>query len=446
LDFTKYYIIHLLKKAVSKIRITDKSRESIIQDVIIRLERGADLFPDLKLMERVDELEEIARKLVSIYRRLNKGDIDLERISNQFSSDLDAIQSILYRFAKGIGLSSTSKRPRPKIVFDDTTFTFYEINDTSSQQGGELVPPHEKLNLDEFLSTSKQIVEQTTVESSIDEQNKTSINLDESGEIVQQEKIESNNQLIEQKTTITTKIDEKKPEDDLLLSFNFGNEQKEPNAISAFEFIKEDVDKIKTEENELKKVNELEDQSKESIEQKILQEEQSREEEHLSPSSNEILEDVTTDKVQTSETDIISSDLVGVSLKNFLKTPEDEYLEFETKLLNNVIEVDSFLNSILTGKFDEHWLFKIITSAYESFLHAGKLGHEVVTQLIRLYWSALLAIRDGKLVINKYQIEEIQSVLIIIVSLIKNKEIDLEPFWDRLKNLKEKLKNLSYEV
>ncbi len=122
MDFVKFYIVQLVKNAASRIRLIDKEKEKLLSRLVARIENSQELFPDLKMMERVIELEEAASKLISIYRRLNKSHIDLEKISYQFASDRDAIQSILRRFLQGNFRNGIVKKKRPKIVFDDNNF------------------------------------------------------------------------------------------------------------------------------------------------------------------------------------------------------------------------------------------------------------------------------------------------------------------------------------
>lgn len=437
MDFTKYYIIQLLQSSVTKIRFTDQSKKSILQNVIYRLERSNDLFLDLKLMERVYELEELAQKLISIYRRIRKSTLDLERISNQFTNDRDAIQLTVYRFIKGLRSSSSLGKPRPKIVFDDTTLTFYEISDSQQPQhtDEDIETDQKRIELEKFLSTDDLKPNLMTEDSE---------NFDQTQQIeIINEKIEVNNNLIEK--NFSPEIDikrEEKQEENLLLSFEFDNEIVNQNYIPTQNSINNENDQI-----EVKGVDVSEKITLEEVKDKVADEvDLSHKETPLDDESTENLEGELPLKEIKDESESSLLENLQSNLQNLEKTLEDEYLEFETKLLNNIIDVDFFLNSILKQNIDENLQFRLIANSYDCLLLAEKLGHELVAQLIKTYWSALLAIRDGKVVVDKAFIEKVQSVLIILVSLLKNKEIDYEPFWIRINNLKEELKNLSYEV
>jgi len=159
LDFVKFYIVQLVKSAAARIRLADKEKEKLLSRLVSKIENSRELFPDLKDMERVIELQEAASKLISIYRRLNKSHIDLEKISYQFVSDRDSIQSILRRFLQGNYRTGFVSRKRPKIVFDDTTFTIYELKEPEvTEEKEEIVeqPKQPRIDLNEFLKDEKE--------------------------------------------------------------------------------------------------------------------------------------------------------------------------------------------------------------------------------------------------------------------------------------------------
>ncbi len=90
--------------------------------------------------------------------------------------------------------------------------------------------------------------------------------------------------------------------------------------------------------------------------------------------------------------------------------------------------------------------FKLINEANKCFQIAHELNYEFISELIKVYWLSLVAIRDNKIVVNKLDADLIRSTLIVLVSLIKGREIDLEPFLKKHNSLKEKLQQLQYEV
>jgi len=153
--------------------------------------------------------------------------------------------------------------------------------------------------------------------------------------------------------------------------------------------------------------------------------------------SNQLSEELdTTDKDSTSE--------------ELIRTIKEEnnnlYLDFEKLVLDNILEVDEFLNQVLNQKFDDEQILKLIQKAYRSFQLAEELNFTLISELIKVYWLSLVAIRDNNLRPDKFTSDLIRSTLIILVTLIKQRDIDLEPFMQKHNQLKEELKKLDYEV
>jgi len=122
------------------------------------------------------------------------------------------------------------------------------------------------------------------------------------------------------------------------------------------------------------------------------------------------------------------------------------FLDFEKLILENILKVDEFLNKALKKDFIEDEILKLINEANKCFQIAHELNYEFISELIKVYWLSLVAIRDNKIVVNKLDADLIRSTLIVLVSLIKGREIDLEPFLKKHNSLKEKLQQLQYEV
>jgi hypothetical protein len=469
LDFVKFYIVQLFKSAASRIRVSDKEKEKLLSRLVSKIENSRDLFPDLKMMERVVELEETASKLISIYRRLNKSHIDLEKISYQFVSDRDAVQSILRRFLQGNYRSGILSRKKPKIVFDDTTFTFYElkepeVNETEEKVIEEIKQP--KLDLNEFLKDEKEEIiaikkddldkqSQSITESDL---NKQKSDVEEEFRITEEsevkEELEIENGIA--KKSISKKIEKtEKEEDALVLPLQF-----DEGKTSTDQFTTDTIGQ-KSQEDIYQPTDESFDSEKQLLTEEEKITEETRTEQTLQnfdgekeiEKAEETLEEIEQLNAQTF--DDISEEQSEEEKESTLKEvldPSKElsndtlFLEFEKLILQNILEVDEFLNKIINENFSEEEIFRLIQQAYKCFQLAAQLNHDFISELIKVYWLALVAIRDHKIVVKKSEAELIRSTLIVLVSLLKEKDIDLEPFLKKHNLLKEKLQQLQYEV
>ncbi len=471
MDFVKFYIVQLVKSAASRIRFIDKEKEKLLSKLVARIENSKELFPDLKLMERVVELEEVASKLISIYRRLNKSHIDLEKISYQFVSDRDATQSILRRFVQGNFRTGIIKSKRPKIVFDDTTFTIYELKEPdeveneTSKNVNDIKP---KVDLLEFLDFKDEEIVSLKVDGfteqiHIDESDRNNLNNQESGleeklEIEPSEKLEIENGIAKKSFEKQKKDKEiEKGEEDLVLPLDFdwdSNKKLDTNSEKDFEENKstqdEDIEHKKIESKEIQtKLDDIStiNSENELDSQKIQDDINSELYDRNVTTEHELgTQNIEEDKGVTNVEEDEYSELSKQFSNSFEDKDENLYLDFEKMILDNILEVDELLTKIIKQKIDDEAHLKIIQKAYRCFQLAKELEFDLISELIKVYWLSLVAIRDQKLIIDKTVSELIRSTLIVLVTLIKQREIDLEPFMQKHNQLKEKLISIGYEV
>lgn len=470
MDFVKFYIVQLVKSAASRIRLIDKEKEKLLSRLVARIENSKEIFPDLKMMERVVELEETASKLISIYRRLNKSHIDLEKISYQFASDRDTIQSTLRRFLQGNLRNGATHRRRPKIVFDDTTQTIYELNtfeekeEEEPQVASENIP---KIDLIDFLKQSEEKIEQNnediTTYSIEQSQNLEYPATEEAG--VNEDSLTTNEGELEIDNDIARKSLEKikrekkeektkdVQEEELVLSLEFDwegkNSQSNIETVHQTELEEKSIPdgltnlqtKIETEETE--KIFDEEQNEREEQEQKLETSSETIHQESETPkeslsinATNQVSERSAENVVELSQEliDTIKSDT------------ENLYLDFEKMILDNILEVDDFLTKIVNQNVDDEIQLRILQKAHKCMELANQLQFDLISELIKVYWLSIVAIRDHRMQPTKSNAELIRSTLIILVTLIKQREIDLEPFMQKHNKLKELLKKLDYEV
>ena len=483
MDFVKFYIVQLVKSAAARIRLADKEKEKLLSRLVSRIENSRDLFPDLKTMERVAELEEAASKLISIYRRLNKSHIDLEKISYQFLSDRDSIQSILRRFVQGNYRAAIVSRKRPKIVFDDTTFTIYELKEpevTEQEEQIQQQPKEPRIDLNEFLKEEKEeiiSIKKEEIESQIQieevpqaveenlEETKKSISPEE--EI--NESLEIDNGIAQKSIDKKSKV-KKDETEDLVLPLQFEEEKLE----SEKEKVEEDELTHNIEETPLPEIettnDQLEEIQKEEIEEFLTQ--TSSEQEIESPDLNEGIsnlseavqetadqhieekldEEISVEKFEEKEEEFREESLEEVeNISNTFQTNQNElsgtlFLDFEKLILDNILRVDEFLGKALKNESTEEEILKLIDEAQRCLQLAKELHHDVISELIKVYLLSLVAIKDHKIFVDKNNSDLIRSTMIVLVSLIKGREIDLEPFMKKHNSLKAKLQQLQYEV
>lgn len=400
-------------------------------------------------MERVVELEEVAKKLISIYRRLNKTHIDLERISHTFINDRDSLQSILRRIITGtVKNKNFSNSNRPRLVFDDEKGIFYEISDETffnekeNDKEKEINIP--SIDLDSFLDVNNEkIIEISSSGSNFEKEG----NLDTTSS---NEK-DSSQQIISSEDSLFVENGlAKKSLDKVEKTKETKDEISEELTLPLFDEINEssnDKDKLIDENSRQKEsANIISEHESQETESKLREEylEEARKIEEGLDTQNEKLKE---GELSGDESSISSNEVTEkLEPESSEKSPEELYLELEESLLKNIIDIDSFLNDALSGYINNAHLSSLISQAQHCIVLAEQLGHDMVAQLIRTYRFGIIALSDEKLPLEENVSELIKAVLIILISIIKNKDIDLDQYWERCSQLQEILRKLSYEV
>jgi hypothetical protein len=124
--------------------------------------------------------------------------------------------------------------------------------------------------------------------------------------------------------------------------------------------------------------------------------------------------------------------------------PADELLfqNYEVSIMKPVKSLDALLKRMVDGEVnhDEYTHFARVMK-YNSDL-SEKFGTEIITNMHRIIGKTLLLIRNRELMPGKEVIEAIRACLIVIVALVKNKEVDITVYLNRADEFGQTIKSL----
>jgi hypothetical protein len=122
----------------------------------------------------------------------------------------------------------------------------------------------------------------------------------------------------------------------------------------------------------------------------------------------------------------------------------DELLfqNYEVSIMKPIKSLDALLKRIVDGEVhhDEYTHFARLMK-YNSDL-SEKFGTEIITNMHRIIGKTLLLIRNRELMPGKEVIEAMRACLIVIVALVKNKEVDISVYLNRADEFSQKIKSL----
>lgn len=106
-------------------------------------------------------------------------------------------------------------------------------------------------------------------------------------------------------------------------------------------------------------------------------------------------------------------------------------IDFEKKILSPIKSVDDLLKKIPSGKVTDSELKEYFELMREHASLASLNGFQVISKMHEIIASALCAINNGNLIVDKTVIESLRACLIVIVAVVKRKEVDITGYLNR---------------
>ncbi len=107
---------------------------------------------------------------------------------------------------------------------------------------------------------------------------------------------------------------------------------------------------------------------------------------------------------------------------------------FEERVLKPVKELDSFLNRVLKFDYTENEISNYIKVMKEHAELSQKIGFEILSNMHRIFSSGLEMINQKKIPPSANIIESLRSCLIVIVAVVRGKEVDITSYLNRAEN------------
>jgi hypothetical protein len=113
------------------------------------------------------------------------------------------------------------------------------------------------------------------------------------------------------------------------------------------------------------------------------------------------------------------------------KTKFKQAIDFEKKILSPIKSVDDLLKKIPSGKVTDSELKECFELMREHASLSSLNGFQVISKMHEIIASALYEINNGKLLVDKTVIESLRACLIVIVAVVKRKEVDITGYLNR---------------
>jgi hypothetical protein len=137
------------------------------------------------------------------------------------------------------------------------------------------------------------------------------------------------------------------------------------------------------------------------------------------------------DVPKRSKADEIKEALIMDDIENSEKLSFDSYQE---TIIKPIKEIDSFLNRVLKFNFTDGEMNTIIKTIKENGSLSRKMNFEMISDMHTILAKGLELINQKKLAPSINVIESLRACLIVIVALVKNKEVDITNYLTRAEN------------
>ena len=123
---------------------------------------------------------------------------------------------------------------------------------------------------------------------------------------------------------------------------------------------------------------------------------------------------------------------------------EDEELiqKFEPAILGPIKPLDNLLKKISNNEFDHEELIKFARIMEENEALSRKIGFEILSSMHHIVSKALLLIKNRELMPGKEVIENLRACLIVIVAVVRGKDVDINNYLNKAENFGNKLATL----
>ena len=111
-----------------------------------------------------------------------------------------------------------------------------------------------------------------------------------------------------------------------------------------------------------------------------------------------------------------------------------DFENYEEKVLRPVKELDSFLNRVMKYEFTENEIKGHIRKMTENAELSKKIGFEILSNMHTVFARGLELIDKKKIAASPNVVESLRACLIVIVAVVRGKEVDITSYLNRAEN------------
>ncbi len=129
----------------------------------------------------------------------------------------------------------------------------------------------------------------------------------------------------------------------------------------------------------------------------------------------------------------------------FEEEKEDEDLFFqnyEASILKPIKPIDAMLKNISENKIDQNEIIKFAHIMKNNGEQSSKIGFEIISNMHKVVSKALFLINVNKLAVSKDVVEALRACLIVIVAVVRGKEVDITNYLNKAEEFGKRIQTI----
>ncbi len=145
-------------------------------------------------------------------------------------------------------------------------------------------------------------------------------------------------------------------------------------------------------------------------------------------------------EIEKSENDILKEEFI---LEEDEKQEDILFEKFEERILHPIKMLDQFLKNLTPDNLNPEEIDRYYKMMDKNAELSSRIGFDIISSMHKIFVNALLLIRSGSLLPVKDVVESMRACLIVIVAVVKGKEVDITNYLNRAENFGRQIQNLS---
>lgn len=151
-------------------------------------------------------------------------------------------------------------------------------------------------------------------------------------------------------------------------------------------------------------------------------------------------------KRQPDESVFVKSETEIIKEKIILEEDKDEeslfIQNYESEILKPIKPIDTLLKDLLKNEYNPEDLWNYANLMKTNGELSAKIGFEIISNMHRILSKSLLLIRTRELMPGREVVEALRACLIVIVAVVKGKEVDITNYLNRAEEFGKKIQSI----